>query len=313
MDDYNNKFLPDIRFSCIIPEWLFILQVLFLAKTLIQNSRLKSDIQQLHEADIHTATKRLELETEIFRLTKENKLLQTENQHLRVELSSISSDDDVHSSHMTPPMSEIVVNMAELSTSSVHAAELQTQTALAGGIHSKENTSQIHSNPTQSKETTSRTHSKENNSRIHSKANRSRRGLPSKEEKATGRPLPGSIKFQRESRVNLLSPDTKKILAGDYLTFYMGNLSYRANDATLKKSIEARFPISVDQAVVAYSSDGKSRGCAFVTVRWKEYLQKQAQVDSQIFVKQFCERLTGQPLFGRPVFVELACNQRRGG
>ena len=219
MDDYNNKFLPDIRFSCIIPEWLFILQVLFLAKTLIENSRLKSEIQQLHEADVHTATKRLELETEIFRLTKENKMLQTENQHLRVELSSISSDDDVHSSHMTPPMSEIVVNMAELSTSSVHAAELQTQTALAGGIHSKENTSQIHSNPTQSKETKSRTHSKENNSRIHSKANRSRRGLPSKEEKATGRPLPGSIKFQRESRVNLLSPDTKKILAGDYLTF----------------------------------------------------------------------------------------------
>lgn len=113
--------------------------------------------------------------------------------------------------------------------------------------------------------------------------------------------------------MNLLSPDTKKILAGDYLTFYMGNLSYRANDVTLKRSIEARFPISVDQAVIAYSSDGKSRGCAFVTVRWKEYLQKQAQVDSQIFVKQFCERLTGQPLFGRPVFVELACNQRRGG
>jgi hypothetical protein len=88
----------------------------------------------------------------------------------------------------------------------------------------------------------------------------------------------------------------------------LGNLSYRANDATQKK-----FPISVDQAVVAYSSDGKSRECTFVTVRWKEYLQKQAQVDSQTFIKQFCVRMTGQPLLGRPVFVELACNQRRGG
>ena len=39
MDDYNYKFLSDIWFSCILPEWLFILQVLILAKSLIQNSQ----------------------------------------------------------------------------------------------------------------------------------------------------------------------------------------------------------------------------------------------------------------------------------
>ena len=200
MDDYNNKFLPDIWFSCIIPDWFFILQVLILAKSLIENSRLKSDFQQLQEAEMLVATKNLELERENYRLTKENRLLEMEQQNLREELSSISSAD-AHSSHMTSPTSEIVVvNMAELSPRSTNAAELQTQNALAGGIHSNGN-----------------------KSRLYSKQQRSRRGLPSKAEKASGRPLPGSIQFLRESRVNLSSSVTKKILAGDYLTFYMGN------------------------------------------------------------------------------------------
>jgi len=54
-------------------------------------------------------------------------------------VSSISSAD-AHSSHMTSSMSEIVVvNMAELSPSSTNDAELQTQNALAGGIHSNGN------------------------------------------------------------------------------------------------------------------------------------------------------------------------------
>ena len=167
---------------------------------------------------------------------------------------------------------------------------MQTQNALAGGIHSNGN-----------------------KSRIYSKQQRSRRGLPSKEEKASGRPLPGSIQFLRKSRVNLSSSVTKKILAGDYLTFYMGNLSYRANDATLKSSIEKCFPISVDQVVIAYSSDGRSRGCAFVTVRWRDYLQSHSDSNPQLLVQKFCASLTGKSLFGRPVFVELASSQRRGG
>jgi len=105
----------------------------------------------------------------------------------------------------------------------------------------------------------------------------------------------------------------KKLLSGDYLTFYIGNLSYRANDVTLKTAIESRFPIKVDQAVVAYSSDGRSRGCAFATVRWKEYLDSHADSKSQSLVQKLRHRMTGKPLFGRPVFVELDCNQRRGG
>ena len=144
MDDYNNKFLHDIWFSCIIPEWFFILQVLILAKSLIENSCLKSDFQQLQEADMHTATKNLVLEHKNHHLTKENRLLHMEQQNLWEELSLISSAG-AHSSHMTPPPSEIVVNMAELLPHSTNAAELQTQNVLAAGIHSNGNKSRIYS------------------------------------------------------------------------------------------------------------------------------------------------------------------------
>ena len=140
-------------------------------------------------------------------------------------------------------------------------------------------------------------------------------GIPSKEEQREGRPIPGSSNFRRENRMDTSTAEVKKLLSGDYLTFYMGNLSYRANDMTLKTAIENRISIKVDQAVIACSSDGRSRGCAFVTVRWKDYLNSHSDsnLTSDGLVQSFCNRLTGKPLFGRPVFVELACSQRRGG
>ena len=136
-----------------------------------------------------------------------------------------------------------------------------------------------------------------------------------KEEQREGRPIPGSSNFRRENRMDTSTAEVKKLLSGDYLTFYMGNLSYRANDMTLKTAIENRVSIKVDQAVIACSSDGRSRGCAFVTVRWKDYLNSHSDsnLTSDGLVQSFCNRLTGKPLFGRPVFVELACSQRRGG
>ena len=151
---------------------------------------------------------------------------------------------------------------------------------------------------------------------ISSKEEKNRGGIHSKEENRGGRPLPGSSSFVREHPVDMSSENAKKLLSGDFLTFYLGNLSYRANDTNLKAAIEKRIPmISVDQAVVAFSSDGRSRrrGCAFVTVRWSDYLKSQSLSNSQLLVQKFCDRLTGKSLLGRPVFVELACSQRRGG
>ena len=128
-----------------------------------------------------------------------------------------------------------------------------------------------------------------------------------------GRPVPGSTSFVRDARVDLTSSSTKKLLSGEFLTFYLGNLSYRANDTNLKAAIEKRLSLSVDQAVVAFSSDGRSRGCAFVTVRWSDFLKSQSNLNADVLVRKFCSSLTGKPLFGRPVFVELASSQRRGG
>ena len=121
--------------------------------------------------------------------------------------------------------------------------------------------------------------------------------------------------FRREKRMDASSVEVNKLLSGDYLTFYIGNLSYRANDVSVKTAVENRSPIKVDQAVIAYSSDGKSRGCAFVTVRWKDFRNSQSvsKLDEEGLVQDICKRLTGKPLFGRPVFVELAFSQRRGG
>mmetsp|Transcript_5715 Transcript_5715/g.18411 ORF Transcript_5715/g.18411 Transcript_5715/m.18411 type:complete len:151 (-) Transcript_5715:2284-2736(-) len=138
--------------------------------------------------------------------------------------------------------------------------------------------------------------------------------VSSKEEKhpvKAGRPLPGSSTFVRD-RVETSSAQNQKLLNGQYLTFYMGNLSYRANDSNLKKVIESRFPITVDQVVVASSPDGRSRGCAFVTVRWSECVKKDPSLKAEQIVKKFCDKLTGAPIFGRPAFIELARSQRRG-
>ena len=140
-----------------------------------------------------------------------------------------------------------------------------------------------------------------------------RGGIHSKEEKRVGRPVPGSTSFVRDARVDLTSSSTKKLLSGEFLTFYLGNLSYRANDTNLKAAIEKRLSLSVDQAVVAFSSDGRSRGCAFVTVRWSDFLKSQSNLNADVLVRKLCSSLTGKPLFGRPVFVELASSQRRGG
>ena len=149
---------------------------------------------------------------------------------------------------------------------------------------------------------------------ILSKEEKYQGGIHSKEEKYQGgRPVPGSSSFIRDARIDVSSASARKILSGDYLTFYMGNLSYRANDTNLKAAIEKRLSVPVDQVVVAYSSDGKSRGCAFVTVRWSDYLKSQSNFNAETLVHNLCSSLTGKPLFGRPVFVELASSQRRGG
>mmetsp|Transcript_37211 Transcript_37211/g.99023 ORF Transcript_37211/g.99023 Transcript_37211/m.99023 type:complete len:270 (-) Transcript_37211:1209-2018(-) len=92
-----------------------------------------------------------------------------------------------------------------------------------------------------------------------------------------------------------------------------------ANSSNLKDALEQRFPDIVDQAVVACSSDGKSRGCAFVTVRWQEFVNKDSTGKPEHVVKQFCDSVNSAPILGRPVLSNsLAVNdvpavQGKGG
>ena len=81
----------------------------------------------------------------------------------------------------------------------------------------------------------------------------------------------------------------------------------------LKAAIEKRLSVSVDQVAVAYFSDGKYRDCAFVTMRWSDFLKSQSIFEAETLIHKLCSSLTGKPLFGRPDFVELASSQRRGG
>jgi hypothetical protein len=286
LDDYNNRMFPEIRSSCIIPDWLFIFILIFLYKLLMDNWDLTTANQQLQAA---YDAKNFDLELANERFRDEIALLQQENDKLTDELTLRSTSSAATAQH---PVSVFVPSdQCPLIRKSKQSAIFAQMTE-----HAQHTVKQSKKIVPQGFSTISAAF----DNRPYQKM-----GL--------GRPLPGSIMFTRETRVDLAAPTTTKLLSGDFLTFYIGNLSYRATDATLKNSIEARMPISVDQSVVAYSSDGKSRGCAFVTVRWSDYLRAHSGTDPQLLVRQFCDSLTGKPLFGRPVFVELACNQRRGG
>ena len=56
--------------------------------------------------------------------------------------------------------------------------------------------------------------------------------------------------------------------ATKFNTFYVGNLSFKANSKDIQQSFQKQLSMKVDS--VCYSK-GKSSGCAFITMRWKEF------------------------------------------
>ena len=72
-----------------------------------------------------------------------------------------------------------------------------------------------------------------------------------------------------------IDDDTNGYKAREFLTFYVGNLHYSANSYQVRKAVEKAvgFPKIVDQVVIAKTSTGESRGCAFVTICWKDHVQ----------------------------------------
>jgi hypothetical protein len=114
--------------------------------------------------------------------------------------------------------------------------------------------------------------------------------------------------------VNMVSAPAEipssRLLQNEFLTFYVGNLSYRATTSSLKQHVEKVLSIKVDQVVIACSSDGKSRGCAFVTLRWPKYVSRE-RLSSMDCVNKVCAKVSSSTLFGRRPVFQLARSQRR--
>jgi len=335
--EYEN-YIPSIFSHIVLPEWMFLLLLCvgtyffttfvvqrLLFKILTLEQKLKESQAQCHSLTENNN----QLKLYKMKIEHQHSFMKTRMQFLVQEISNLNAELDKFRPHIRSLVShrDRVASMASGPANQVptRSACVPVQTdavalmaavvpsapkpTVQGGHRSKDGRTFQRANINQVVSI-----SKNDSGGIHSKEEKHQGGIHSKEEKYQGgRPVPGSSSFIRDARIDVSSASARKILAGDYLTFYMGNLSYRANDTNLKAAIEKRLSVPVDQVAVAYSSDGKSRGCAFVTVRWSDYLKSQTNFNAETLVHNLCSSLTGKPLFGRPVFVELASSQRRGG
>ena len=78
--------------------------------------------------------------------------------------------------------------------------------------------------------------------------------------------------------------------AAKFRTFYVGNLSFKASSKDIQQAFEKQLLMKVDSVLVARDSTGKNRGCAFVTMRWKELHDRNPgiiETKNQRFKKNF--------------------------
>ena len=115
----------------------------------------------------------------------------------------------------------------------------------------------------------------------------------------------------------------------EFLTFYLGNLHFSANTYQVKRVVQEAIGLKsvpvIDQVVIARTSNGESRGCAFVTVCWDKYFSIDYDCSKEFgdeipdnpreydesLQDQFCRSAGHKRICGRRVFVEVARNQRR--
>lgn len=133
-----------------------------------------------------------------------------------------------------------------------------------------------------------------------------------------------------KDRRKFLEISTELKQPSEFLTFYIGNLHFAANTYQIKKAVKNATGMPVDQVVIAKTSSGESRGCAFVTVRWRDFicitydcsdrLKQMMKFDgikyhlkygSNIWTDVFCSIMSHERIRGRRIFVELARSQRR--
>ena len=112
-----------------------------------------------------------------------------------------------------------------------------------------------------------------------------------------------------------------RILSVEQRSFiiYVGNLSFKASTSDIKQAFEKQLSMNVDSVIIARDSTGKSRGCAFVTMRWKEFhmrntlydRDKDSAVQDQGWSSLLTNIMNQQSVCGRKIYVELARSQRR--
>ena len=104
-----------------------------------------------------------------------------------------------------------------------------------------------------------------------------------------------------------------------YRTFYVGNLSFKAKASDIQQAFEKNLSMKVDSVVIARDSTGKSRGCAFVTLRWKEFHErnpgynrdKEPASQDTLWTEHLSNIMSQQSVCERQIYVEDARSQRR--
>ena len=103
-------------------------------------------------------------------------------------------------------------------------------------------------------------------------------------------------------------------LIPECLTLYLGNVSWKATPYYLKRAFRHSLNIKVDTAVIARSSNGLSRGCAFVTVKWRDFFQFDGEYNAktgQEWASNLCTIMCRKSVLGRKIYVEVAKQQQR--
>ena len=107
--------------------------------------------------------------------------------------------------------------------------------------------------------------------------------------------------------------------AQKFRTFYVGNLSFKAKSSDIQQAFEKHLSMKVDSVMIARDSMGKSRGCAFVTMRWKEFhvrnpgfnRDKDPSTQDDKWSRRLTYIMDQQSICGRQIYVEVARSQRR--
>ncbi len=108
--------------------------------------------------------------------------------------------------------------------------------------------------------------------------------------------------------------------AQKFRTFYVGNLSFKAKSSDIQQAFEKHLSIKVDSVMIARDSTGKSRGCAFVTMRWREFHVrnpgflrcKDPSTQDDKWSRILTYIMDQQSICGRQIYVGVARSQRRG-